>query len=167
MNQEHVLVAEVSMMRIFFGPRSIVSGLVLAAAVFGLGLAVPAGAVDYSQLLYVKTTNYGVTWSNLTRAGDLSLTAPTTSILGDLSACIMNNNELCYTVFLPTASPPGIYACAGPTFTPILAMAEGSNNFHFGFVSLGWTDIGRTPNGDLFIIIWGRNTSAYNTFWGV
>jgi hypothetical protein len=121
---------------------------------------------DYTQLRYIKTTDYGATWTPLTIAGDLSTFAPTTTKLPEFSAVTTATNELCYAVILPTAAAPGVYSMTGPTFTPVLVMARGSNTFDVGYESVGGrTDIGRCPNGDLIMIIWGHNASGQNTLW--
>ncbi len=127
----------------------------------------PSGHLDdaCTNLLYIKTTDYGATWSELTRAGDLSEFAPTTDPLADFSACVMDNNELCYSVYLETAAIPGIYALPGPNFQPVLAIPEGNNEFVGIAAQGGWTDIGRTPNGDLFVIVPGMDTQSLARFW--
>ncbi len=122
---------------------------------------------EFTQLIYVKTTDYGATWTNLQRAGDLTDFAPTEFNLPDMSACVTTSNELCYAVYLQNAEVPGVYSLTGPDFAPVLVMAEGANDFgNVGSFGSGWTDIGRTPNGDLFVIIWGMNAQGYTTFWG-
>jgi hypothetical protein len=123
---------------------------------------------DYTQLRYVKTTDYGATWSALTIAGDLSTFAPNEGGMADFSAIVTNGNELCYVVYLPEAATPGVYSLTGPTFTPVSVMAEGTNDFAAGGRNnVGWTDVGKAPNGDLYAIIWGNDASGNNTLWGV
>jgi len=123
---------------------------------------------DYTQLRYVKTTNFGATWSALTIAGDLSIFAPNEGGMGDFSAIVTSGNQLCYVVFLPDAATPGVYSLTGPTFAPVSVMAEGSNAFAAGGRNNnGWSDVGKAPNGDLYAIIWGDNASGNNTLWGV
>ena len=123
---------------------------------------------EYTQLRYVKTTDYGVTWSDLTVAGDLSTFAPNEGGMGDFSAIVTSGNELCYVVYLPDATPPGVYSMTGPTFTPVSVMAEGSNAFAAGGRNnVGWSDVGKAPNGDLYAIIWGDDAAGNNTLWGV
>jgi len=122
---------------------------------------------DYTELRYMKTTDYGQTWTSIQQAGNVGAFAPTTSGLGDFSAICLTNNELCYAVYLPNVATPGVYAFAGPAFDPVLIAAEGDNDFAWGGRNHGgWTDIGKTPNGDLYVVIWGQNASAANTLWG-
>jgi hypothetical protein len=121
---------------------------------------------DWTQLRYVKTTDFGVTWTPLTQAGDISALAADSTQVGDFSAIVTNGNELCYALYM--AGPPaGIYAVPGPTFVPVLAIPEGAHNFHdvAGEVpgSGLWADIGKTPNGDLFIITWSLVIAGTDT----
>lgn len=123
---------------------------------------------EFTQLRYVKTTDFGATWSALTVAGDLTTFAPTTGGLSEFSAIVTTGNELCYVVYLATAQTPGVYSFTGPTFAPVLVVAEGSNDFEAGGRNAnGWVDIGKAPNGDLYCIIWGNDAAGNNTLWGV
>lgn len=126
------------------------------------------GSLDqnYNQLRYVKTTDYGASW-NISQAGDLGTFAPYDEVaLGDFSAVTMNNNELCYLITLLTAATPGVYAIAGPSFTPVLVMAQGSNDFSYSYSGGdGRCDIGRAPDGSLVGIFWGANASTSATLW--
>jgi hypothetical protein len=121
---------------------------------------------DYTQLRYIKTTDYGATWTPLTQAGDLSTFAPLQSSFPEFSAVATATNELCYAVILNTAATPGVYSMTGPSFTPVPVMARGDNTFDVGYDAAGGrTDIGRCPNGNLIMIIWGHNGSGENTLW--
>jgi hypothetical protein len=105
---------------------------------------------QFNQLRYVKTTNYGQTWTGVRRAGDLSLYSPNMGGFPPYSAIVMSNNQICYGVYLANDSIPGVYALPGPNFVPVLVMENGTH----GLANYGWVDIGRDPNGDLFIIMW-------------
>lgn len=118
-----------------------------------------------NQLRYAKTTDYGATWT-LSQAGDLSTFSPHMSAFGDFSAVVMGNGELCYLITLLDASTPGVYSLSGPSFTPVLVVAQGSNDFSFGYNPGGHTDISRAPDGSLVGTIWGANASGANTLWG-
>jgi len=123
---------------------------------------------EYTQLRYVKTTDYGATWSPLTAAGDLGTFAATVGKFPDFSAVTTATNELCYAIILHRAATPGAYSMTGPTFTPVLAMSEGTNSFDTGYnMAGGRTDIGRCVNGDLIMIIWGHDSGGLNTLWAV
>ncbi|RPH96619.1 T9SS C-terminal target domain-containing protein [candidate division KSB1 bacterium] len=124
---------------------------------------------EYTQLRYIKTTDYGATWSELTQAGDLSTFAPTEAVLPEFSAVTTAANEICFAVVLHNAATPGAYSMTGPSFTPVLAMAEGDNAFDVGYDPAGGgrVDIGSCPNGDLIMIIWGHNAAGENTLWAV
>lgn len=125
------------------------------------------GYPQNTQLRYLKTTDFGATWTGPTQAGDVSALNPTTSTLADFSAIAMNNDELCYAVFLPGAPTPGVYAFPGPSFAPVLIMAEGSNDFGgVGSGGRGWSTIGKTTNGDLFVVIWGADATGNTSLWG-
>ncbi len=129
-------------------------------------MAVPAMAQQWTQLRYFKTTDFGASWSTITQAGDMSTAYQTRLALWDFDAVTMANDELCYAVYLP-GSTPGVYAMAGPNFTPVVAIPEGT--YHMGIVANGgWSTIGRTPNGDLFIVCWaGAAADSANTLIGV
>jgi hypothetical protein len=150
----------------FSKSRFRVAGVVIIAA--ALCLTGTVMAQEYTQLRYVKTTDYGATWTPLTVAGDLSTFAPNQGGMADFSAIVTSGNELCYVVYLPDATPPGVYSMTGPTFTPVSVMAEGSNDFAAGGRNNnGWSDVGKAPNGDLYAIIWGDDAAGNNTLWGV
>lgn len=120
---------------------------------------------DYTELLYLKTTDYGATWSSLQVAGAAGTFNPITTSLPDFSACITSTNELCYVATCNDAETPGIYAFVGPNFNPVLVLATGDNTWDTGFSGTGHTDVGRTPNGNLFALIWGHDSGGANTFW--
>ncbi len=120
---------------------------------------------DYNQLRYVKTTDFGASWT-MAQAGDLSTFAPyDNEAFGDFSAVTMSNGELCYLVTLLNAATPGVYALAGPSFTPVSVMAQGSNDLSFGYFAGGHTDISRAPDGSLVGIIWGGDALGASTVW--
>jgi hypothetical protein len=122
---------------------------------------------EFTQLRYVKTTDYGVTWTSIQAAGDLHTFAPNTGAMPDFSTVVLNDNELCYAVYLANATTKGVYAMAGPTFAPVLVMAEGTNDLHSVGRQSGWCDIGKDVNGNVYVLIWGVNATGANTFWGV
>jgi hypothetical protein len=122
---------------------------------------------EFTQLRYLKTTDFGVTWTTIQQAGDLHTFAPNTGAMSDFNAVVLDNNELCYAAYLSAAATPGVYAMVGPTFAPALVMAEGTNDFHGAGRQAGWCDIGKDINGNLHVLIWGFNATAVNTFWGV
>jgi hypothetical protein len=126
-----------------------------------------SGSLDNepNELRYVKTTDYGATWT-LAQAGDLSAFAPIETGLPDFGAVVMANGELCYVVPLPTAATPGVYSMSGPNFTPVLIMAEGANSFEYGYGAIpGHANVSRAPNGNLICTIWGANSTGANTVW--
>jgi len=122
----------------------------------------------YTQLRYQKTTDYGVSWSAIQTAGDIGTLSHTRGQLPDFCTIVTNDNNICYVVFLDSAGTPGVYSLTGPNFSPVLVMAEGSNNLHTkgGAASDGWTSIGKDPAGNLYALMWGLNSSGANTFWG-
>jgi hypothetical protein len=122
---------------------------------------------EFTQVRYVKTTDFGVTWTSIQAAGDLSTFSPTTGILPDFGVIVLSNNELCCAVYLSTAATPGVYSMTGPTFAPVLVMAEGTNNFHGSGRQAGWCDMGKDVSGNLYVVIWGKTATGANTFWGV
>jgi hypothetical protein len=121
----------------------------------------------YGQLRYIKTTDFGATWSSLQTAGDFgSITLRVTNQYPDFQTVVTNDNNICYVLMDSTTH--AVYSVTGPNFTPVVVMQEGNNDLHSvgGTNPSGWTSVGKTPNGDLFAIIWGRNASGANTFWG-
>jgi hypothetical protein len=126
---------------------------------------------EHTQLRYMKTTDMGATWTGPTQAGNIATVNVTDVALPDFRAAVNANNELVYVVYFANATTPGVYAMAGPNFTPTLVMAEGTNNLHTaggqtGSSGSGWTQIGKTPNGDLWIVFYGYNASGNVTLWG-
>ena len=121
---------------------------------------------NYNQLRYVKTTDFGATWT-LAQAGDLSTFAPyDEAAFGDFSAVTMANGELCYLIYLSSAATPGVYSLSGPNFTPVLVVAEGANDFGaYGYFPGGHTEISRAADGGLVGIIWGADAIGANTVW--
>lgn len=111
---------------------------------------------DYTELRYLKTTNYGQTWTTFQQAGNVGTFSPSATSFYDFSAIVMNNNELCYVVVLENAATPGVYSVSGPAFTPVLIVAN---------TDVTWTDVGKLPNGDLIAIMWGQAGGTTNTFW--
>ncbi|MCC6476550.1 T9SS type A sorting domain-containing protein [bacterium] len=120
---------------------------------------------DVTEFRYLKTADYGVTWTDFLAAGTLETFAPSTTGFGDFSAITTDGNEICFVCYLPTAATPGVYSVTGPSFTPVLVMAEGTNDLAVN--NGGWADAGRLPNGDLICIIWGIDASGGVTFWAV
>jgi hypothetical protein len=126
---------------------------------------------EHTQLRYMKTTDMGVTWTGPTQAGNIAAVNQTDVALPSFRAVVNANNELVYVVYFGDASTPGIYAMTGPNFTPTLVMAEGALNFHTaggqaGNDGTGWTQIGKTPNGNLWITWYGYDASSNVTLWG-
>jgi hypothetical protein len=141
-----------------------VAALVLVATF----LALPVMAQERTQLRYFKTTDFGASWSDLTQAGDISTLLATNQGLPDFDALTMANNELCYAIWLNNTTAPGIYAVPGPSFTPVLAIPQGSDHFGIKGRAGGWSTLGRTPNGDLFIVAWvGAAADSSNKMIGV
>lgn len=120
---------------------------------------------DYTELRYLKTTDYGQTWTTFQQAGNVGTFSPSTSQLPDFTAVVTNGNELCYVVTCNDAENPGVYSFTGPTYDPVLIMATGSISWSTGFTGRGHTDIGKLPNGDLIAIMWGLDNGTTNTFW--
>jgi hypothetical protein len=120
---------------------------------------------DYTQLLYVKTTDYGASWSGMTRAGEMQGFAERTAGFPDFSATVSTDGQLVYAVILHEAATPGAYVLKGPNFTPVLAIAKGSEVWDTSTQGEGWSEVGRTPNGDMFVIVWGHSAGGANTIW--
>lgn len=120
---------------------------------------------DYNQMRYIKTTDFGATWT-MAQAGDISTFAPTETGLPDFGAVTTAGGELCFVIVLNNAATPGVYSLTGPTFTPVLVMARGDNSFPYGYSSgEGYTDVARAPDGSLVCIIWGSNAAGQQTLW--
>jgi hypothetical protein len=158
-----VTIIAVASLAAWAAPRQITDDMMAASARTERG-----GSLDqaYNQLRYIKTTDFGATW-NTAQAGDLSAFSPYDNLpFGDFSAVTMANGELCYLIALEHASTPGIYALAGPNFTPVLVRANGSDSlFVFGYTNGGHADISRAPDGSLVGIFWGKTSTGANTVW--
>ncbi|RQV96439.1 T9SS C-terminal target domain-containing protein [bacterium] len=137
----------------------------------GLVRQVPARALtqsldeDYTQFRYLKTTDYGATWTAFTQAGDISTIEELTGTPPDFSGILTAGNEVVFAWAAHPETNPGIYTIAGPNFTPVLAIPEGANAFDVE--NGGWTDMARAPNGDLILLTWGHNGAGSNTIWAV
>jgi hypothetical protein len=114
---------------------------------------------DYTQLRYLKTTDYGQTWSDFTQAGDMSLVEELTGSPGDFSGIVTATNELCFAIVLDG----DLYTFTGPNFAAVMAIDNGANSFDGN--GAGWADVCRSPNGDLIAITWGHDSNGANTVW--
>jgi hypothetical protein len=126
---------------------------------------------EFTQLWYMKTTDYGATWSPFTQAGDLSSFSPSRGLLPDFQTITTATNQVCFVVYLDSAATKGVYSFTSPTFQPVLVRANGPTDTLVtvgGTNPKGWTTIGADPNGNLYCVIWGyTGAQQVTTFWGV
>jgi hypothetical protein len=117
------------------------------------------------QYLYVKTTDYGHTWSEIRQAGDLSDLAAWNSEMYDFGSLCDDQNNLHFMGVLNVFSNPadnGVYDMhttdGGTTWVRSLIAAQESNSFK-------WASPAQDPSGNLYCLIWGKNASNQTTFW--
>ncbi|MFH1011024.1 MAG: T9SS type A sorting domain-containing protein [bacterium] len=117
------------------------------------------------QYRYVKTTDYGHTWSEIRQAGDLSDLAAWNGEMYNFGSLCDDQNNLHFMGVLngfANAANNGVYDVhttdGGTTWVRSLIAAQGSNTYE-------WASAAKDPSGNLYCLIWGTNASNQTTFW--
>jgi len=117
------------------------------------------------QYRYVKTTDYGHSWSGIQQAGDLSDFEGWSSPMYDFGSICDDQNNLHYVGVLNAfadTTDNGIYHVGttdgGTTWLRNLIIAQGTNTFT-------WANAAIDPSGNLYCLIWGKDANEDATFW--
>jgi len=117
------------------------------------------------QYRYLKTTDYGHTWSDVLQAGDLSDMEGWNSESYDFGSICDDQNNLHYVGVLnafTNAADNGVYHVyttnGGTSWARNLISAEGTNTYT-------WANAAIDPSGNLYCLIWGTDASENVTFW--
>jgi len=117
------------------------------------------------QYLYVKTTDYGHTWSEIRQAGDLSDLEGWNGEMYNFGSLCDDQNNLHFMGVLngfANSANDGVYDVhttdGGATWVRSLIASEGNNTFE-------WASEAEDPSGNLYCLIWGTNASSQTTFW--
>ncbi len=117
------------------------------------------------QYRYVKTTDYGHTWSDIRQAGDLSDLTGWNSEMYDFGSLCDDQNNLHYFGVINThasAADDGVYDVhttnGGTDWVETLIAAQGTNTF-------SWASAAIDPSGNLYCLIWGTDARENTTFW--
>ncbi len=118
------------------------------------------------QYRYNKTTDYGVTWTDIMQAGDLSDLEGWNGEMYDFGSLCDNDNNVHYMGVLnafTNAADNGVYDVhttdGGTTWVRSLIAAEGTNTF----ISASEA---KDAAGNLYCLIAGSDASENVTFWG-
>ncbi len=118
------------------------------------------------QYVYVKTTDYGHTWSWPQQAGDLSDLEDWNSEMYDFGSLCDDQNNLHFMGVLNGFADPannGVYDVhttdGGTTWVRTLIVAEGSNSYN-------WASEAQDTLGNLYCLIWGWDAGENTVFWG-
>jgi hypothetical protein len=117
------------------------------------------------QYRYLKTTDYGHTWSGIQQAGDLSDLTGWNGEMYDFGSVCDDQNNLHYVGVLnafTNAADNGIYHVyttdGGTTWARNLVVAEGTDLYT-------WAQASIDPSGNLYCVIWGTDAAEHTTFW--
>ncbi|MBU1936039.1 T9SS type A sorting domain-containing protein [bacterium] len=115
---------------------------------------------------YNKTTDYGVTWSGIMQAGDLSDLEGWNGEMYDFGSICDNDNNLHFMGVLnafTNAADNGVYDVhttnGGTSWVRSLIAAEGTNTFTSASEA-------KDAAGNLYCLIWGTDANENSTFWG-
>lgn len=117
------------------------------------------------QYRYMKSTDYGHTWSWPQQAGDLSDLTGWNTEMYDFGSICDDQNNLHFMGPLNTFADTldnGVYDIhttdGGATWTRTLIAAAGTNSFR-------WASEAIDPSGNLYCLIWGRDADENTVFW--